>query len=84
MARKTPEEIKKELLERKAQLEQRLKDIEAEEAVRKRKLDTRRKAVTGALCLHHAETNPEFRAVLTKLFASQAKESDKALFPDFL
>ena len=94
MPRKTDEEVKKELeaeLQRRQeaakkaadQLKARLRAIDGRMDAKKRKADTRRKTVMGALVLKHAQTNPDFRAVLARLVASTI-DRDKALFPEFL
>jgi len=83
MARKTPEEQKEELLRKKAQLEERLRTLEARENTQKRKDDTRRKILVGALCLTHAESKPEFKKWLVEaLGKTLAKPADRALFSD--
>ena len=85
MARKTPEEQKAELLKKKAQLEERLKAIDAKESAQKRKDDTRRKILVGALCLTHAEHKPEFKEWLAAtLKKTLEKPADIALFTDWL
>ena len=81
MARKTPEVQKAELLKRKAQLEERLKAIEARESAQKRKEDTRRKILVGAVCLAHAEHKPEFKKWLMEtLQKTLEKPAERALF----
>lgn len=47
------------LREKKAQLDAKIKGIEARERQQTRKHDTRRKIIAGALALHHMEKNPE-------------------------
>jgi len=81
MARKTPEEQKAELLKRKAQLEERLKAIEARENSQKRKDDTRRKILVGSVCLSHAELKPDFKKWLMEtLQKTLERPADRALF----
>ena len=85
MARKTPEEQKAELLRKKAQLEERLKAIDAKESAQKRKDDTRRKILVGAICLAHAEHKPEFREWLAgTLRKTLSKPAEIALFADWM
>ncbi|MHB0704098.1 hypothetical protein ACX4MT_00060 [Roseomonas mucosa] len=69
------------LLVRKAQIEAQLKDLEAREQRQKRKDDTRRKIIAGALALEHAEIDPVFGAQLAKLLNRYVtKAQDRALF----
>ncbi len=85
MPRKTPDELRAELLQKKAQLEERLRKIERQQSEKERKADTRRKIVVGALCLAHAEHKPEFKKWLSEaLRKTLTKPSDKELFKDLL
>jgi exonuclease III len=85
MVRKSKDEVKKALLEKKAQLEQRLKAIEAKENVQKRKDDARRKIIVGGLCLHHAAEKPDFKKWLAEnLEKTLTRPDDRALFSDLL
>lgn len=84
MARKTMEEQKAELLRRKAQLENRLKALEARQTTQERKDDTRRKILAGAIVLHHAKLKPDFKKWLAgELNRSLDKPHDRALFDDW-
>lgn len=72
---------KDKLLEQKARIEARLKAMHARDMKRRRKEDTRRKIIAGALALAHAEVDPEFGAILAKLLNRYvAKAHDRALF----
>jgi hypothetical protein len=46
------------LREKKAQLEEQIKNLEARERQQERKNDTRRKVIAGALALEHMSKNP--------------------------
>ena len=55
----TPQQRLEKLLEKKAQLDVKIKGVEARARQQSRKHDTRRKIIAGALALHHMEKNPE-------------------------
>ena len=58
---------------------------EARERLRRRKLDTRRKIITGALVLAEAGHNAAFaRELRGILHASVTREQDRALIADLL
>lgn len=85
MPRKTLDELQAELLQKKAQLEERLQKIERQQAQKKDKADTRRKILVGAICLAHAEHKPEFKKWLSEaLRKSLKRKSDWELFKDLL
>jgi len=68
---------------KKAQIDAQLKAAEARERTQKRKDDTRRKIIAGALALEHAERNPdsEFTKTMLRLIQSGTKsDKDRALF----
>ena len=69
------------LREKKAQIDAKLKKLEAREKERARKADTRRKVIAGALALEHAEIDPEFGEKLRSLLARFVnRPQDRALF----
>ena len=69
------------LREKRAQLDARLKKLEAREKEKARKADTRRKVIAGALALEHAEIDPEFGEKLHSLLARFVnRPQDRALF----
>lgn len=72
------------LLRRQSQLEARLQAKAAREGVRRRKADTRRKIIAGALCLTRAENDPEFRQWLAAALAASLKPAEHTLFADLL
>lgn len=74
---------REKLLAQKAQIEARLKDLDAREKAQQRKLDTRRKIVAGAIALEHAEIDPTFGAELAALLNRLVKPHERFLF-DFL
>jgi len=72
---------KAKLLQRKAQIEAQLQDLNARERLRERKMDTRRKVIAGALALEHAGIDPGFHAELFKLLNRYVNRAqDRALF----
>ena len=72
---------KSKLLQRKGQIEAQLRDLNARERSRERKMDTRRKVIAGALALEHAGIDPAFHAELFKLLNRYvARTPDRALF----
>lgn len=78
MPKKTTREA---LLERRSQIEARLKRLDAQERTRERKADTRRKIIAGALALEHAERDEDFGRELWKLIDSRVeRERDRELF----
>jgi len=71
------------LEQRKAQIEAQLKAARARDKTQKRKDDTRRKIIAGALALEHAEKNPngEFaRTILGLIQQYVTSDKDRALF----
>jgi len=72
---------RQKLLEQKARIDAQLKAIEARALQQKRRDDTRRKIIAGALALEHAEIDPAFGAALAKLLNRYVKRpQDRALF----
>ncbi|MEL6362429.1 MAG: mobilization protein C [Pseudomonadota bacterium] len=68
---------------KKAQIDAQLKAAQARERTQKRKDDTRRKIIAGALALEHAERNPdsEFTRTMLRLIQSSVKaDKDRMLF----
>ncbi len=65
-----------------AQLAQKIKDMEARQAVQDRKDDTRRKVIAGALALEHMEKNPDdaFSKQLFRLLEEYARPGERRLF----
>jgi len=65
-----------------AQLQARVKDMEARQAAQDRKDDTRRKVIAGALALEHLEKNPEdpFSKKLFRLLDEYARPNERRLF----
>jgi hypothetical protein len=69
------------LLEKRAKIEAQIKAIEARDNQRKRKEDTRRKIIAGALALEHADIDPAFGAMLAKLLNRYVtRPQDRRLF----
>ncbi len=71
------------LLEKRKQLDARIKAAQAKERTQQRKDDTRRKIIAGALALEHMETNADsdFAAQLMRLINRYVvKPKDRALF----
>ena len=68
---------------KKAQIDAQLKAAQARERAQKRKDDTRRKIISGALALEHAQRNPnsEFTQTMLRLIQNGVKaDKDRALF----
>lgn len=79
--RKVPQDERAKLLERRAKLDARLKQLALQETKQQRKDDTRRKIIAGALILEHAETDPDFAPILAKLLNRYVtRPQDRALF----
>src|SRR3954447_19440696 len=77
------------LREKKARIDARLKALELQERKRKRRDDTRRKIIAGALALEHAETHgeddPAFAATLARLlnrFVTRPQDRDLFGLPE--
>jgi multidrug resistance efflux pump len=67
--RRTPEEQLKDLELKESQLKARIQKKKAEVSTKRRKQDTRRKIIAGALALEHMEHDGQFAATMTKLMA---------------
>lgn len=66
---------------RRAQIDARLSQLEARSRAEKRKEDTRRKILLGAILMQEMEARPETDAWARKLLAERlAKPRDRALF----
>lgn len=68
---------------KKAQIDAQLKAAQARERTQKRKDDTRRKIISGALALEHAQRNPDsdFARTMLRLIQSEVTtDKDRALF----
>jgi hypothetical protein len=75
---------KTRLLQRKAQIEAQLADLEARAYVKRRKTETRGKIIAGANALDRAKRKPAFRAELAEqMNRTVTRPEDRALF-DFL
>ena len=69
------------LLDRRAKLDARLKALDLNEQKQKRKDDTRRKVIAGALILEHASLKPEVSTMLIALLDRYVtRPQDRALF----
>jgi len=71
------------LVKKKAQIEAQLQAARARDKAQKRKDDTRRKIIAGALALEHAEKNPngEFsRTILGLIQTYVTADKERALF----
>lgn len=67
------------------QLAARQQLVEARQAYRDRKRDTRRKVVAGAVALAHAGRDPVFRAALQAILQQHVtRPIDRALFADLI
>lgn len=69
------------LLAKKARIERQLKALEMQKRKQKRREDTRRKIIAGALALEHAQLDTDFAAILGKLLNRYVtRPEDRALF----
>lgn len=77
--RKSPEEKLAEIEEQERQLAARKRQAKAQISQTKRKADTRRKVIAGALALEHQD--PSFKATLQRLLNEHVtRPEDRALF----
>ena len=85
MVRRTRAEQIAALKEAEEQKRRRRLQLEAKEKLDQRKLDTRRKIVTGAAVLTHASLDPDFAASLrSALDKAVTKPADRELLADLL
>jgi len=85
MARRTRAELIAALKEAEEQKRQRRLALEAKEKQSTRKLDTRRKIITGAAVLAHAELDAVFAVALrTALDQAVTKPADRELLADLI
>ena len=79
--RRTPEEQLADLEKKEGQLKARIQKKRAEVSKKKRKEDTRRKIIAGALALEHMAHDKQFAATMTKLLKEQvSRPEDRKLF----
>jgi hypothetical protein len=85
MPRKSTADRLETLRRKREQLDAQLKALEAREQQARRKADTRRKVIAGALAMEHYEKNPdsEFHRIMFRLLAEYVvRPHDRALFPE--
>lgn len=64
-----------------AQKQEQLKRLSAQERVKDRKLDTRRKILAGATVLQHAQIDDQFKNAIDRLLNKYlTKDNDRQLF----
>ena len=80
MARLTDEERLQKLEEQKQKLSAKISKQKATLTAKKRKDDTRRKIIAGALALEHMEKDNGFRETMMRLLRDHVKDKDKPLF----
>ena len=79
--RKTPEQQLAELETKEQQLQARIQKKRSDGRTQKRKQDSRRKIIAGALALEHMEHDGHFREVLGKLIdTTVTRPEDRKLF----
>jgi len=79
--RKTPEEQLEELAVKKRQLEARMQKKKAQVRGEKRKKDTRRKIIAGALALEHMAHDKQFADTMKRLLLEHVtRPEDRKLF----
>lgn len=80
-SRKTPDEQLAELETKKAQIDARIQKKRAQVRGQRRKEDTRRKIIAGALALEHAGHDKRFGETLRRLIEENVeREADRKLF----
>lgn len=80
MVRVSLEEQREKLAKQKAQIEARLKQLDARAKTEARKLDTRRKVIVGALVLGAAEARAAHREWLLQILkAAHTRDQDRAV-----
>lgn len=76
-----PKSRLEKLRAKEAKLKAQIRDAEARERSKRRKDETRRKIIAGALALEHAGKDAQFGATLDRLIRESVKRnSDRALF----
>lgn len=79
--RRTPEEQLADLQKKEGQLKARIQKKRAEVSKIKRKQDTRRKIIAGALALEHMQHDTGFREAMGRLIAENVERpEDRKLF----
>lgn len=78
----TPAQKIAQLEAKKARLDAQVKAEKAKITTQKRKEDTRRKIVAGAIALEHMEYDPTFKQKMEQLLEKHVKESDRYLFEE--
>jgi len=79
-AAKTPKQKIEELEQQQAQIKAKIQKERSKLSAEKRKKDTRRKIVAGAIALEHMEHDANFAEVMKGLLKRHVKETDQALF----
>ena len=77
---KEPGDHRAKLLQQMRYVERKLAALDARERERKRKRETRRKIITGAIVLKHAEENATFASTLYTLLDRFVLKRDRELF----
>lgn len=75
-----PGDHRGKLLQQKQALERKLAGLDARERESERKRETRRKIITGAIVLKHAQENPSFAKTLFTLLDRFVLKRDRHLF----
>ena len=79
--RRTPEEQLADLEQKQGQIQARIQKKRAEVSKKKRKQDTRRKIIAGALALENMEQDGQFAATMTRLLKDHVtRPEDRKLF----
>ena len=78
--RKKPEQRLEDLQQQQARLKARIAKTKAVISQQKRKDDTRRKIITGAIVLAHMEHDAAFKHTVEELLRRYLKDSDRELF----
>ncbi len=79
--RRSPEDQLADLQQKESQIKARIAKKRAEVSKKKRKQDTRRKIIAGALALEHMEQEPKFAAEMMRLLNRYVERpEDRKLF----
>ena len=82
--KKTPEQRKAELLEKKKKIEAQIRMISARETAKNRKEDTRRKIIAGAVLLTQIEKEPKVKQWFVEKLGDAVEDRDRHLFIELL
>lgn len=79
-----PRSSRDALLEKRRQIEAKLKALDARDREQRRKDDTHRKIILGGLVMAEMDTDPALHATIRKLIEEKAAEKDRTILTDWL